>query len=88
MAIKKHTTKQHNNYNERRNKTRMWNCTFTIKKTVRILQRKIRHRFLWHTKNVFANGKAKVDATMIQNGMYYLILKNKVETSSYKIIKY
>ena len=37
---------------------------------------------------VFANGKAKVDATMIQNGMYYLILKNKVETSSYKIIKY
>ena len=37
---------------------------------------------------VFANGKAIVDATMIQNGMYYLTLKNSEETSSYKIIKY
>ena len=50
--------KQHNNYNERRIKTRMWNCTFTIKETARILQRKIRLSFLRHTKNVPANGKA------------------------------
>ena len=49
------TTQQHN---ERRNQTRMWNCTFEIKETVRILQREIRFCFLWNTKNVSPHGKA------------------------------
>lgn len=37
---------------------------------------------------VFTDAKARINATMIPNGMYYLTLKNTVETSTYKIIKH
>ena len=36
----------------------MWNCTFTIKETVRVLQTKIRFGFLRNTENVSSYGKA------------------------------
>lgn len=36
----------------------------------------------------FTNGKTSINAAMLENGMYFLTLKNSVETSSHKIIKY
>ena len=37
---------------------------------------------------VFNNGKAVINAPQLQNGMYLLTLKNALESSSHKLIKY
>ena len=36
----------------------------------------------------FNNGKATVDASQLQNGLYFLTLENSLETSSHKLVKY
>jgi len=36
----------------------------------------------------FHNGKAAINAPQLQNGMYFLTLKNSLETSSHKLVKY
>jgi hypothetical protein len=37
---------------------------------------------------MFRNGKATINAPQLQNGMYFLTLKNALETSSHKLVKY
>ena len=36
----------------------------------------------------FNNGKATIDASQLQNGIYFLVVKNSMESSSHKLVKY